>query len=396
VKKIIFTYPDMIIGGSTTSMLALLNVIDYSKYEVDLLLYRKRGPMLDFIPDHVNILNEAAKYSTESPYLIRLIKPFITGELFKNLYYTIKYKRKIGFNEQSSAYIRVCNSRRLEKEYDIAIGFLELWADDYVALSVKAKKKIGWIHLDCKNSFIKPQIDEKVYDRLDNIVLVSERCLDNFKEMFPKFSHKAVLLENIVDKQTILDMSNRVEATGYNIDNKKINIITVCRIEFDHKGLDRGIKAFIRLRDELGYIPFTWFIIGDGHDYKKMKQLVEQYNLKENIILLGSKINPLPFEKIMDLFFLPSRFEGKPIAVTEALMLGLPALVTNYASAHEQVEQGVTGIIVDNSEDGVYEGLYRIINDKSLISSSKKNLTNKNFSNSKMESKFISLIEGKS
>ena len=49
------------------------------------------------------------------------------------------------------------------------------------------------------------------------------------------------------------------------------------------------------------------------------------------------------------------------MAVTEAMMLGLPALVTNYASAAEQVRQGVDGLIVENSQQGVTEGLCRLV-----------------------------------
>ena len=58
-RKILFIYPAMIIGGSTTSLLSLLNSLDAEKYEVDLQLFRNRGPLLDAIPEHVNLLPEA-------------------------------------------------------------------------------------------------------------------------------------------------------------------------------------------------------------------------------------------------------------------------------------------------------------------------------------------------
>ena len=44
--KIVFVYPELFMGGSTTSLISLLNVIDYSKYEVHLVLYNKRVSLL--------------------------------------------------------------------------------------------------------------------------------------------------------------------------------------------------------------------------------------------------------------------------------------------------------------------------------------------------------------
>lgn len=61
-KKLLFAYPEMLIGGSTTSLLSLFNTIDYNKYEVDLILYRNRGEFLKAIPEKVNLLPQACKY----------------------------------------------------------------------------------------------------------------------------------------------------------------------------------------------------------------------------------------------------------------------------------------------------------------------------------------------
>ena len=49
-KKILFVYMGMFIGGSTTSLLSLLNTIDYEKYDVDLLLYRNNDVFVKYIP----------------------------------------------------------------------------------------------------------------------------------------------------------------------------------------------------------------------------------------------------------------------------------------------------------------------------------------------------------
>lgn len=59
-KKILFAYYSMIIGGSTTSLLSLINAIDKNKYDVYLILYRNNGELLNYIPTNVTLLEPAA------------------------------------------------------------------------------------------------------------------------------------------------------------------------------------------------------------------------------------------------------------------------------------------------------------------------------------------------
>ena len=82
------------------------------------------------------------------------------------------------------------------------------------------------------------------------------------------------------------------------------------------------------------------------------------------------------------------------MAVTEAFMMGLPALVTEYSSAREQVRDGVDGIIVENSEQGIYEGLLKIIDHPEIIDELKRNVVNTDYSNVEEMEKVVQLIEG--
>ena len=55
-KSILFIYPNMMLGGSTTSLLSLLNSIDYKKYTVDILFYNSRGQLAAYLPSEVTVL----------------------------------------------------------------------------------------------------------------------------------------------------------------------------------------------------------------------------------------------------------------------------------------------------------------------------------------------------
>ena len=63
-KELLFIYPYMMIGGSTTSLLSVLNSIDYNCYNVDILFYEKTGELIDYLPSQVRILPYACKYTS--------------------------------------------------------------------------------------------------------------------------------------------------------------------------------------------------------------------------------------------------------------------------------------------------------------------------------------------
>lgn len=96
--------------------------------------------------------------------------------------------------------------------------------------------------------------------------------------------------------------------------------------------------------------------------------------MENDIVLYGAKANPHPYVKQCDLFLLPSVFEGKPMAVTEAQMLGIPTAVTHYSSAPEQVTDKVNGLIMENCEEGIYEGLKYILDNPDVLKTWKKNI----------------------
>ena len=56
-KKVLFVMPGLYSGGAEKSLVNLLNLLDYSKLDVDLLLFKKEGLFMNQVPSEVNILN---------------------------------------------------------------------------------------------------------------------------------------------------------------------------------------------------------------------------------------------------------------------------------------------------------------------------------------------------
>jgi len=365
MKRILIVYPDMSVGGSTTSLLGILNNIDYEKYSIDLLLYRNSGDFFNHLPKNVKILPQACKVN--SVYDERMMKIFSPKSLFMRIkagHAARKLKRPI-VKSQIMCYENARHSRRIDDEYDIAVAFLEGWPCDYVSKYINAKNKIAWIHVDYLAAGFEPEYDRKMFREFKKIVCVSDKCVEVFQSCFPDMKERVVAIENISSPEMIKELSKQ-KIPDLQLDPEKINLVTVCRINFTHKGLDRGVEAFKKLRDIDRINNLCWYIIGDGDDEIALANMVRKYDLDDRIVLLKMKINPFPYVVNMDAFFLPSRYEGKPMAVTEALILGIPVIVTNYASAQTQVNNGVTGIILENSSDGVYTSLKELANGEKL------------------------------
>ncbi len=360
-KKLLFIYPEMMVGGSTTCLLSLLDRIDKNEYEVDLQLFLNKGELLTQIPNGVNLLPCAYKYNDNKVSKRKIVKSIFNGQALKAIFCKIKYGRRKNISFRwiltvLSVKSQVALSKINDKEYDVAIGFLELWSNAYlVSNKVKAKKKIGYIHPDYETGGFFKEGDYKVLSKLDNIVTVSKTNKINLANYYPEFRNKIVCVENIVPRELILQKSQ--EEIDFIKEENCLYLLTVCRITNTSKGLDRVINAFEKMKSEKWFYKIRWVIIGSGEDFEETKRLVEETGLISTIKLLGKKLNPYPYFKVANFFLLPSKYEGKPMVVEEAQIFNLPCIVTNYTSAKEQVIDGVNGIILENSDIGIEKGL---------------------------------------
>ena len=396
-KKILFVYDSMLTGGTTTALLSLINTIDRSKYDISLLLYTNTGALMGEIPEFVKILEPAYNKSAFiSSGMRKKIKTVFNGRMFLALNAFRKYKntpkgnlRHIFVHYGMAAQVSL--SRNVCEEFDYAIGFMEGWSNEYVASSkINAKKKIVWIHPQYKSCYLIPEIDRKTFERVDGIALVSENCLGQFLEFFPEYEKKTRIVPNILSSQTVLQKSEKEKVA---ITKGQINFCTVCRCDVQVKGLDRLLKAFFELKKQ-GLTPNVfWHLIGGGGEFEQFKQEVERMGMDDTIILYGNKFNPLPYLREMDVFVLASRYEGKPVAVTEAQILGLPCLLTNYESASSQVQHGFNGMIMNNDYESIYETIKYVLQNPSTISEWKTNIVSGVYGNENDIEKFYELLD---
>jgi glycosyltransferase involved in cell wall biosynthesis len=117
------------------------------------------------------------------------------------------------------------------------------------------------------------------------------------------------------------------------------------------KGLDLGLRALAQLKE----YDWQWRIAGDGPQMEALQSLARELGLAGRVVFLGwqSREDLAQWYHRSNIFLFPSRHEGMPNAVLEAMASGLPVVATRIAGNEELVLDGLTGALVEpeNVED---------------------------------------------
>lgn len=143
----------------------------------------------------------------------------------------------------------------------------------------------------------------------------------------------------------------------------KLNtILSVGRLSRE-KGQDRLIEAFALIKDQTDWnISLT----SSGPFENYLRQLVLKYNIETRVNFLGRVDDIDQLYSQAKIFVLPSRMEGFPGALVEAMAHGLPVVCFDSFPSHEIITNNVDGIILkDNDIDGLSQTILRLIKDKS-------------------------------
>jgi glycosyltransferase involved in cell wall biosynthesis len=148
------------------------------------------------------------------------------------------------------------------------------------------------------------------------------------------------------------------------------DIVCVARMEYP-KGIDVLLHAWSRMMKE----PDEWranlkprlLIAGTGSLEDKIQRIATELGLQESVKFLGLHRNPVQLLQQAWGFVLPSRWEGMPNALLEAMSCGLPCVATRVSGCEDVVEDGVSGLLVETEQPAeMARALRRIIEDPEL------------------------------
>ena len=113
----------------------------------------------------------------------------------------------------------------------------------------------------------------------------------------------------------------------------------------DNKNQQMLIDAMKILKDK--YPTIKLMLVGDGVLREKFEKEIKENFLQNNILLLGYRTDIPELLQVADLYVATSKREGLPINIIEAMISGLPLVVTNCRGQRELVEDGKNGYIVE-------------------------------------------------
>lgn len=121
-----------------------------------------------------------------------------------------------------------------------------------------------------------------------------------------------------------------------------VKIACVGRLHFESKGQDLLLEVL--RAEKWRNRPVSATLFGNGPSLKGIEKLIRLYDI-HNVQLAGHTANVLDIWKSHHLLVLPSRFEGLPLVVVEAMLCGRPCVVTDIAGNAELIEDNVTGFV---------------------------------------------------
>ena len=396
-KKIIIVSHAMEIGGAERALLGLLNSFDYSKYQVDLFLMRQEGDLFKFIPKEVNLLpmNQARYLAVPMKFLIAKHEISMLYGRLKAKYLTKKRVKELGIKKENQVELTYSHRYTWEYmddinpdvEYDLAISFL---TPHYICLNhVKAKKKIAWIHTDYSTIDIDVETELGMWKGYDYIASISEKATEAFLQKFPTLQDKIIGIDNIVTNSMVEEQADEPIDVEFEKE-EHIKLLSVGRFSYA-KNFD-NVPEICKYLLEGGF-NIRWYLIGFGGDEQLIRNNIEKYGMKDRVIILGKKDNPYPYIKNCDVYVQPSRYEGKAVTVREAQILHKPIVITDFPTAHSQVEDGYDGVIVPLDNKECAKGIERVIRDSDLQNKLIKNMKKTHYSNECEVEKIYKLME---
>ena len=361
-KQLIFVIDSLTCGGAEKSLVTLLNLIDYSKFDVDLMMFKRGGAFESLVPENVHII--------PAPHYFEQLQLKKNRKL-KDIYYRLKTSFLLRVNGLSREKYHteqiVYQSLRAylenqKKEYDCAIAYSQGMPTYYVSKHITAKKKIAWINCNYVATKYNKRYDALCYQEMNQVVVVSDFIKDTLKK-YP-FYKKVEVINDIVDPRLIERLSNLDNEYSDEMEYEGLKLLTVARLE-RIKGYDLLVRAASILKEK--GVEFKWFIVGEGSERERITAMCQEYHLEDNIILLGQKTNPYVYMKRCDIYVQTSRNEGLGLTVIEAKILEKPIVCTNFSTASSLIDDGEDGILCEVSSSDISRKIMMLIERKKIL-----------------------------
>lgn len=383
-KQLLFIVSNLGFGGSNRSLQNLLNKMDSSLFRADVFALDNSGEFGIFFKKKSDLLSPNA-------FIHSLIANLDKQRGIQKLHSLIikLLTKATRYNLQSYLFKRVANCLITQKHYDAVIAFGE-GAPTFFVFSMNHPNKIAWIHSDYKSymGFNNNKNEEKVYERFNSIVCVSEFTAKSFMSVYPNLKQRVYAIYNILDVDMMRHLSMENAETEF--DKGKFNIVSIGRLD-----PVKQLSIIPSIASELvgTGCDFCWYIIGPigtKAEYEALMFNMKKYNSWDYVKILGEKKNPYCYIIQSDLLVNISKSEACPYVVNEAKILNTPVVCTNFGSAKEFIDYDVNGYF--EPLEKIADRIRFLMNNSDKYSAIKSALSTFTYDNQRILDQFYQLV----
>lgn len=243
----------------------------------------------------------------------------------------------------------------------MAVAWIEGGAAYYVADYVRAEKKAALIHVDYESAGYTREMDQDCWKAFSPVFAVSGEVKRNFEALYPEYAPRLRIFPNMIDLAGVQELAR--EGPGFSDGYQGKRLLTVGRLTYQ-KGYDMALEALALLKKR--GIPVRWYVLGEGEERKALERKRAKLGLMEDFVLLGAVENPCPYYAQADIYVHATRFEGRSIALQEALALGCAAIVSDCNGNREEITDGLDGLICPFDPLALADCIERLLGDEGL------------------------------
>jgi glycosyltransferase involved in cell wall biosynthesis len=311
-KKILFVLASLRMGGAERVVVRILNSIDREKFQPTLAVIHKEGELLNKVKDDVQIYTLSGKRALLSVFSLKKTIKIIEPDI---IFSTAGYVNLATFF--ASAFQRKRNK----------LVFRHTWSP-----TVFLNKK------NIMRGYFYKLLYSIVYNKADCIISQSKQMTNELNQCF---NIPLDLISTILNPVAHYDNKPN--------DFKKYYLVAMGRIE-KQKGFDVLVRAIKRVKKKCPEVSLE--IFGKGSEEEELKELVQDNDLDNTIVLKGFVNHSEKYISKAHLFILSSRHEGLSNAMLEALACGVPVISTMCAGGSKEIiKDGKNGFLCNVDDD---------------------------------------------
>lgn len=350
-KKLLFITQALWVGGIESALLNLLRALDGEAYDISCLILQNNTQLAHRLPENCRLL-VADRAEAGQLWLRNLAE---TPENPSRLHRACAWLRPLICRADAWVYLRYLRRKLAGERFHTAVIY-----SDAAALAAKAVQAETWLSFYHHGAMRKAPYDGAVYRKSAKIVTVSLHQAVEMGRFRPEFAQKIHPIHNLTDAAWVRHQA--VEFTP-DFDPGQFHIVTCGRLHRD-KGMDLAVEACARLA---ALKNLHWWIIGGGPEERALRRLIAEGHLEKRITLLGQQENPYPYIAACDLYVQPSRVEGYPMSILEALILEKAVLSTDNPGGREVLAGGRFGLLCEISPEGIAAGVAGFLGERPVF-----------------------------